>query len=123
MHFNSITFKLLAIIVGAFAFMTLGILLLADIHLKQILDRSQESVYAERVDTIIDILSRNNERLKKTGLVEAYIDDFKRSALTFLRKNYYEQFGQSIYPFILTTDGAVIMHPVLPAMDVSLKEN
>ncbi len=122
MRLNSITLKLLVIIVGAFTITTAGVLVFADIQLKRILDTSQEAVYTERIDTIISFLSRSDERLKKTGLVEAYIDDFKRSALTFLRKNYYKQPDQPIYPFILTLNGMVVMHPDLPAGDFSLKD-
>ena len=122
MRFNSITVKLLAIIVGAFVVTIVAILLLADIQLRQILDESQEAVYAERVDTITGLLRRSSERLKKTGLVEAYADDFKQSALTVLRKSYYTKPDPAIYPFIIDTSGTVIMHPELAEGDPTIKE-
>ena len=122
MRLNSITVKLLVIIVGAFVVTIVAILILADLQLKRILDESQEAVYTERVDTITGFLRRSNERLKKTGLVEAYADDFKQSALTFLRKSYYKQPDPAIYPFIIDTRGTVIMHPVLPHGDHSLNK-
>ena len=120
MRLNSISTKLLAIIVGAFLVSIVAILILADLQLKRILDESQEAVYAEKVETIEGFLQRRNERLKKTGLVEAYADDFKESALAFLRKNYYTQPDPAIYPFILHTSGTVIMHPVLARGDQSM---
>ena len=118
---NTITVKLLAIIVGAFFITTVLVLVLADIQLKRILDNSQEAVYSERIDTIVGFLSRRNERLKKTVLVEAYFDDFKASALAILRNSYYKQSNPIIFPFIIDADGAVVMHPYYPAGDGSLK--
>ena len=122
MRVNSITFKLLVIIVGAFIVATGGILVLADIQLKRIVDDSQEAVFTERIDTITGYLSRSNERLKKTGLVEAYTDDFQQSALTYLRTSYYKETEPIIYPFIIDTRGTVIMHPVLATGDQSIKD-
>jgi hypothetical protein len=91
MYRKSITVKLLVIIVGAFFVTTVVVLVLADIQLKEILDKSQNAVFSERIDTIVGFLSRRNERLKKTVLVEAYLDDFKASAVAILRDSYYKQ--------------------------------
>ena len=121
MYRNTITVKLLVIIVGAFFVTTVVVLVLADIQLKQILDKSQDAVYSERIDTIVGFLSRRNERLKKTVLVEAYLDDFKASALAILRNSYYKLSDPIIFPFILDTDGKIVMHPYYPAGDGSLK--
>ena len=123
MRFNSATFKLLVIIASAFAVTTIGVVVLADIHLKRILDRSQETVYSERLDTIVSYLRRSHERLKKTGLVEAYTHDFQQSTLAYLRNSYYRESSASIYPFILHTDGTVVMHPELEPGDGSLKSS
>jgi PAS domain S-box-containing protein len=123
MRLNSITVKLIAIIMGAFVITTIGVLVLADIQLKRILDQSQTAVYKEQIDTIIDFLSRTDQRLKKTGLVEAYADDFKQSALKFLRESHYKASSPPIYPFIMDADGTVVMHPHYPSGDESLKKS
>jgi len=122
MRFGSITFKLLSLIAGAFIITTLSVLLAADIQLTQIIDKSQNAMYAERIATILGILTRSNERLQKTGLVEAYVADFKESALRVLRQTYYKRPHQSIYPFILDADGKVVIHQTLPTGDLSLRQ-
>ena len=115
MRLTSITTRLLALIIAAFAMLTCGVLLLANLQLTKILDTGEETVYSERIDTIIGVLERSHERLRKTGLVDAYIDDFQRAALEFLVKNYYERPRQSIPPFILGNAGTLLMHPTRPA--------
>ncbi len=122
MKFNSITFKLLSFIIGTFVVTTVSVMVLSNIQLTRIIDRSQNVMYAEKVDAILTTLGRSDDRLKKTGLVEAYADDFRRSALKALRQTYYKQPDQPIYPFILDADGRVVMHPVLPSGDQSLKK-
>ncbi len=120
MRLNSITFKLLFFIIGAFVITTVSVLLIGDIYLTRIIDESQDAAYAEKIDSIQGVLDRSNERLKMTGLVEAYAEDFKERSLEVLRQTYYKQPDQLIYPFIIDTDGKVVMHPVLPRGNLSL---
>jgi signal transduction histidine kinase len=122
MRLNSIKFKLLFIIVTAFIAMTISVLYLADTQLTPAIDETQEAVYAEKIVAILESLHRTNDRLKQTGLVEAYAQDFKESILKVLRKTYYKHAGQSIYPFIIDTEGKVVMHPSLPVRDLSLAQ-
>lgn len=119
--YNSITVKLLLFFVTVFGLLISGVFLLADFQLKHILDRSNETAYAERVETILRTLAGNDERLQKTGLAEVYLDDFQHSSLNVLRSNYYTQTQQAIFPFILDTNGAVILHPNLARGDLSLE--
>ena len=93
---NSITFKLLALIVSAFAITTVSVLLLANNQLTRIIDKSQDAVYAEKVEAILELFHRSNERLQKTGLVEAYAEDFKEASLKVLRQTYYQEPDQRI---------------------------
>ena len=119
---SSITFKLLSLIVGAFVLTTISVLLITNIKLTQIIDKSQNVVYTEKIDAILGILQRKDEQLKKTGLVEAYSFDFKESTLKILRKSYFKEPEQQIFPFIIDTDGIVIMYPKIPKGDLSLEE-
>lgn len=112
---GSITVKLLALIIGAFIFSTVSVLLLANAELKQIIDKSQKVVYSEKIEAILGILSRDNQRLQKTGMIEAYSKDFKESALQDLRRSYYTHPNRHIYPFIIDTEGNVVMRPNLPS--------
>ncbi len=114
MKLNSISIKLFSIMVGAFFCSTVSILLIADSKLTRIINTSKNALYKEKVDTIWSVLYQNNERLQKTGLVEAYLEDFKKSTLKELRHTYYNLPGLNIYPFIIDTEGNIIMHPTLP---------
>ena len=120
MRQNSITFKLLAPIISVFVISTVSVLFVQDIQLTRILDKSQNAMYAEKIETIWGDLDRKNALLHKTGLVEAYVEDFEEASLKILRQTYYKQANQSIFPFIIDTDGKVVMHPTLPKGDLSL---
>ncbi len=122
MKSGSITFKLLALVVVAFVTTTISVLMVADHKLIEIIDHSQNAIYSERVDVIWSVLNQAEERLQKTGMTEAYAEGFQDSALKKLRNRYYTSPDQLIYPFVLTLDGHVIMHPVLPAGDWSIKD-
>ena len=86
MNLNSITFKLLGLIIGAFVIMSISVLFIANKQLIRIIDESQNVVYTEKIETIWGNLHRTNERLMKTGLVEAYAEDFKEASLKVLRQ-------------------------------------
>ena len=114
MRFTSIRVKLFIIIIIALLGSAVSILLIADRKLTDIIDSSKNALYRERVDKIWSVIYRNNERLKKTGLVEAYLDDFRASTLNDLKSTYYSMPDLSIYPFIIDTDGNIVLHPTLP---------
>ncbi len=120
MRLNSITIKLMGAISAIFIIAGISVLLIADRQMNHIIDKSQTALYGEKVETIRDLLKRNNERLNKTGLVDAYIDDFKQSSVKTLRRIYYKDPGQTIYPFIISDSGRVIMHPKLAPGDPDL---
>ncbi len=101
MKLNSITFKLLILIIGAFVTMSISVLYIANKQLIRIVDESQNALYTEKVEVILGNLHRTNERLKKTGLVEAYAEDFQDATLKDLRDTYYKYPDQLIYPFII----------------------
>jgi len=122
MKIQSITFKLLSLMIGAFIITGASVILVADFQLTRIIDRSQDAIYAEKQDVIWELLNRTDARLQKTGLVEAYGEDFKQSAVSSLRQAYYRGKDQLIYPFIIDKQARVIMHPVLVAGDSSLQK-
>ena len=114
MRLNSIRVKLFAIIAGAFLCSTITILLIADKKLTEIIDTSKNAFYSEKIDAIWSILHQYHVRLMKTGLVEAYLEEFKANTLKELKQTNYNQQGLSIYPFIIDLDGNIVMHPTLP---------
>jgi len=122
---NSITFKVLSLIVCAFILTTVSVLFIADRQLTRIIDESQEAVYAEKIEAIRELLYRRNERLMQTGLVEAYFEDFKEASLKVLRKTYYKHAGHPIHPFIIDINdilAAILGNINLALFDQDLKE-
>lgn len=120
MKTGSITFKLLALVISAFVLTTITVLVIANDRLIQIIDQSQNTLYNEKINVLWNLLDQTEERLRKTGWIEAYSEDFQESAVKTIRNNYYDSLDQSIYPFILDLNGRVVLHPVLPAGDESL---
>lgn len=123
MKFGSITSKILALVTAAILLLALSVLTVADKQLKQIIDRSQNAMYEEKVGAIWQSLDRVNTRLQKTGLAEAYGDDFKDSIVAELRSIYYQQQDLQIYPFIIDSKGEIVMHPLLPVGDKMIQQD
>jgi PAS domain S-box-containing protein len=113
-HFRSITTKLLFLILGTYVLSLLSILLIADRQLNKILDKSQTEIFHEKLEHIWIELDRSESRLQKTGLVEAYVDDFKNSVLTQLSEAYYSEDEMNVYPFIVDKNFIAVLHPTIP---------
>lgn len=111
MRLNSITTQLLILIVGAFVVTTICVLIVADYQLTNIINKSQNALYKDKIDSICNLLKRTNERLEKTGLPDAYSIDFKRNVLKELKEEYYTKPDMKIYPFIIDRNNNIILHP------------
>ncbi len=121
MKTGAITVKLLVLVAGAFLILSIGVTMVAKVQLTRIVDRSQDAMYEEKVDAICQALERVDQRLQKTGMVEAYTADFQASILSALRGLHYEDKTELlIYPFIVDRQARIVMHPELPAGDPSL---
>ncbi len=114
-------FHLLFLISGGFVAAALGVFLFADGQVKKVVNQSQNMVYDEKLDAIIRILEASVDKLNATGLRDAYEMDFQQSALGTLRSVYYTGGSQRVYPAILTGQGEIVMHPVLPPKDRSIQ--
>ena len=119
----SITFKLFSFITIAFIVTTLSVLFLATNQLNDIIYKSQSAVYSEKLEAILGTLDRKVQRLRLTGNVEAYEEDFKKSAVQTLREIYYRPASQMIYPMILDLDGKIVIHPEFPGGDMSISNS
>ena len=114
MKLRSITIKLLPLILFSFVSIIVGVLFISKIQLTKIIDKSQHEIFAEKVDVIWETLKRNDVRLQKTGLVEAYEDDIKKSTIGKLKNTYYLQPDITPRPIILDEKSTVILHPTYP---------
>jgi len=125
---RTIRFKLLFFVVGLFLAAALITYFTADMQLHKIIDKSQNSIFSEKVDTIFRNLSEADER-QKTGLVEAYMHDFQTTVLKNLRLAYYTSENQEVYPVIIDRESYMLLHPLLtkdqhsiPSMTENLKK-
>lgn len=123
MRLHSITIKILPLILIAFVLIIVGVLFISKIQLTEIIDRSQYEFFAEKVDVVYETLTTDNDRLRKTGLVEAYEEDIKNSTIEKLKNRYYRQPEISLKPIILDENSKVILHPVYPAGHVLMAGN
>lgn len=112
---RSITLKLLPLIVCSFVLIIVGVLLLSKSQLTKIIDKSQHEIFKEKVDVIWEELNRGDIQLKKTGLVEAYKDDFEKAIISNLKNTYYRKSKTNRQPIILDENSTVILHPSYPA--------
>jgi signal transduction histidine kinase/CheY-like chemotaxis protein len=117
--FRSVRVKISIILIAGFAVTTTSVLLVTNFQLKEIVDHSQELIYQEKVDYILRDLEQTYKRLRLTRQVEAYEEAFKESILKKLRYKYYTD-DMREYPFIIDTNGTIIMHPVFAKGDKSL---
>ncbi len=117
MILKSITSKLLSLIITVCLITYICILLVADKHITEVIDQSQDAVYAEKMGVIYSALSKANERLQMTGMVEAYSKDFKRNVIASLKETYYSEQNPTVYPFILNIDNTIVMQPLLGSDD------
>ncbi len=123
MKIRSITAKTLPLIVISFVLIIVGVLFISKMQLTKIIDKSQHDIYAEKVDVIWETLKRNDVRLQKTGLVEAYEEDIKKSTIDKLKNTYYRQSQVTFKPIILNENSMVILHPTYPVGHVLISED
>ncbi len=109
--FFTIRVKIFGLITIGFMIAAMGVAILSHTQLKAIADNSQGSVYEEKIGTIMHRLEDKVARLKMTGRIEAYEEVFKSSIVRSLRDTYYTGEDLQVYPFIIDTTGACVMHP------------
>lgn len=110
---RSLKTKLLLIIFAAFLFSCIGITLLAEHYFIKIIDKAQTQLYDKEVEDIIGQLENTYAELQDTLMVENYEDQFKKMIIDNLRRSYYTKPEIEAFPFIVASDGTVVMHPRL----------
>jgi len=108
MILRTVQSKLLITIIMGLILLGTGIFIIADHQLRRFIDKSQNALYEERLSGIIDILEQDNERLEKTGFIEAYRESIQELSLSAIRHSYYER---DVKPVILDEFGKILLHP------------
>jgi hypothetical protein len=138
---RSIRAKLLSLLGVAFLVLVLGVLGVSTYlsrgiakEVSSIVDSGQEEVYSQKLTGIVDELNRVHGDLQKTltetglagtSMAKTYESEAQANILASLRKRYYEGKNtdtSNIYPFIVDSSVAVVLHPVLKTGDTSLAQ-
>ena len=116
---DSLVWRLLILLGGAFAVTALLVFLLVNTLVGRVLNQRAIEVYGQRAEAIVNELHRQTERLALTGQVEVYRADFQDAALRNLTDLHYRQANPEIFPFIVGGNGAIQMHPWYPQGDLT----
>ena len=114
MRLQSITTRLLGLVGGAFLLLAVLVIMLSNRELVKMIDASQDVIYSDKLDGILETLSQQHQLLESTLMVEAYREDLQRTVLRTLRQAHYKETNPTIYPVIFDERGVLVMHPVLP---------
>lgn len=110
MKYYSLQFKLPLIIVLGFLVTSCLVLLIVQHQMTQVINTGQNLEYGERLQTILQGLDGQYQRLLKTGMVETYQEDFQQRTLQRIRQTY-AQNGQQLQPFVLNQQGQLLLSP------------
>jgi hypothetical protein len=116
----SIRFKFFGLITGGFVAAAIGVILFAQTQMRMTIDRSQHTIYEQKIGIIIREIEHTAARLHRTGRIEAYEEAFRASIVKKLRQMHYVGDDSRIYPFIVDTSGACVMHPLFAQGDLTL---
>ncbi|HOX26931.1 MAG TPA: response regulator [Candidatus Krumholzibacteria bacterium] len=120
---ESLVWRLLALVGGAFAVVSLIVFLLVDSLIQRVVYTSNVEVYSERIDAMVHRLAQQASRLALTGQPEFYRPEYQDVVLRELAQTYYRAQATEIYPFIVDSTGMLIMHPQRERADAALFES
>lgn len=136
---KSLNTKLLAIVIGGFTIMVVGVLFMANLRTRQIIDDNQVALRTEQVDQLVRTISGKHKMLEEKGLLaalgkrsqEKLLDEFVEQCYTG-RNAYGEMIAADqeavapedlqVYPLIIDNDGQVLLHPTIERGSDSLAE-
>ncbi len=116
----SIRTKLLFFVGVGFILVSTIVVFAADRLMTARIEKNQNQLFHERLDSIISVLERKDALLKQTGLAEAYRLSFQSEATKQLAAKYYLSAEPESYPYIIDSEGRMILHPVIEPGDESL---
>jgi methyl-accepting chemotaxis protein len=84
--------------------LTLFIILFSYHHYTEVIDLNQKKLYSEKLNTLVALCERKNERLERTGVPDAYRDDFQSQTLKQIA-DLNEDNDPRLRPIILNSTG------------------
>ncbi|WP_051309833.1 hybrid sensor histidine kinase/response regulator [Desulfogranum japonicum] len=120
---KSIILKLLPFIIGSLFLITLSVHALSKRQLTNIIDKSQQKIFSEKIDVVWESLQQVNTQLEETGMVEAYIDDFQTTEINRLTNIYYRQLHSPVKPILMNEQATILLHPSVPTGQTLKEDN
>ena len=117
MKFNSIQFKLTLIIVLGFLVTTFLVQFIVGHNMTSAINLGQEAEYGEKLQTVLQTIQNNHNRLQKTGMVSTYQEDFQNLTLRQLRQTYLQPSNMNLAPFLVDAAGQLLLRPLGAAAD------
>jgi|GEM_PF-5552955 len=136
---KSLNTKLLSIVIGGFTIMVVGVLFLANLQTRQIIDDNQVALRAEQVNQIVRTVDSKHKMLEDKGLLAALGKRSQEKLLDEFAEQCYagrDAFGATaeteeeavapeellVYPLIIDHEGRVLLHPTIERGSDSLME-
>jgi len=116
MKLNTLQLKLPILIVLGFALATGLVQYLVSQQMTRAINQSLEVEYSQKLQTILQTIQSNDERLQRTGMVATYRDDFQDSTLRQLRQTYFQSTDQGLTPLIINAEGKFLLAQELPEL-------
>ncbi|MDC7218966.1 MAG: response regulator [Spirochaetales bacterium] len=120
--FKRFTTKLILLFITTLLLSLLTLALLSHHILMNIIDESQEALYREKLEIILNELERQERTLQSTGLPDAYRHDIQEMTLESIADTYYNLDLGDIYPFITNYNFDMILHPNISFMGLNREE-
>jgi methyl-accepting chemotaxis protein len=110
---RSVSGKQMIAVAGCYVLTAAVILFYSTATLKHIILQEKTANYGERLELILGALAAKNESLDNSN--SEYLPYIQNAAVEQLRESWYTLEEMESYPFILDTDGNIVMHPELKA--------
>jgi len=114
MKLHSIQVKLSIILALGFVLTSILVVVIVQQQMTRAINLSQEAEYGERLQTILQIIAGNHERLLKTERVATYRQDFEDLTLRQLRRTFSQTKKEHPRPFIIDAEGQLLLIPGWP---------
>ncbi|MBE0534579.1 MAG: response regulator [Phycisphaerae bacterium] len=115
---NSITVRLLTLVIGGFILSAMTIYLIADRQMRSLADRSAAAEYRNKLGAACNVLSRHYEELQKTQMVDNCEADCKAAAARALDDLQVSDPERPNSLFVLDDQGRSLLTTAAPGPDV-----
>ena len=109
MAYNSITSKILLLVIIVYILTAITIISVIDYKLRNISNQIQQKNHLEQINLILSRLENYEKRVRLTGQEDLYLKEYQNLALSRLEDNYYQHSEQKVHPIILDKNGTPLL--------------